>query len=238
VEWNDWISQENDVFANGTAYDATGDFTRRNPWKEAKESDKLSSLFELMGDRSVHRIAVFNDDHSALSSILSQSKIISFISDLILTKYHSIAAVKISEILAFMKSKNPERELICISEDATVLEAYRKILEQGISGLPIIDDSKKIRFALSVSDIKASLSSEIFKDILMPLPQYMKKIYDFYGREGKPISCCAEDSLGSLLQMLLITRFHRIFVIDENEIPYSVITLSDLLSYFNSVTHQ
>ena len=24
VSWEDWISQENDVFANGTAYDATG----------------------------------------------------------------------------------------------------------------------------------------------------------------------------------------------------------------------
>jgi len=94
----------------------------------------------------------------------------------------------------------------------------------------------KIKYSLSVSDIKASLSKSIFKDILLPLPQYIAKISTYYKRDEKPISCTKEDTIGSLLQILLITKYHRIFVVDEKEIPISIISLSDVLSFFSTVT--
>jgi len=228
VSWEDWISQENDVFANGTAYDASGDFTRRNPWKETKESSELASLFELMGDRKVHRVAVFNDDHSKLTAILSQSKIIEFLADQILKNYHEIAAIKVSE---FFKNEN----IISINDGESVVDAFKKMLENGISGLPVVDSNNgRIKYALSVSDIKASLSTTIFTDILLPLPEFVSKITSFYKRDDKPISCNKDDTLGSILQVLLITKYHRVFVVDDNEVPVGVITLSDILAFFAS----
>jgi len=229
VSWDDWISQENDVFANGTAYDASGDFTRRNPWKEVKENSELKTLFETMGDRKVHRVAVFNSDHSSLLAVLSQSKLITFLADTILTKYHDLASLKITDLIHI------ENNVIKVKDDSSVIGAYKTMLEHGVSGVPIVDkDSGRIRFALSVSDIKASLSHSIFKDILLPLEEYIAKISAFYQRDEKPICCTKDDTLGSILQMLLITKYHRIFVVDENEVPVGIISLSDILSIFTS----
>lgn len=230
ISWDDWISQEDDVFANGTAYDATGDFTRRNPWREVKESTPIIELFKTMGENKVHRVAVFSEDKSKLIAVLSQSRVIAFLADAILNQFHDLAATSVSLFIP------ADVSLIKVNDDVAVLDAYKAMLEHGVSGLPIVDKSSgRIKCALSVSDAKAALSPSIFRDILLPLPDYIHKINSFYQRDDKPISCTKDDTIGSLLQMLLITKYHRIFVVDDNEVPYSVISLSDILSFFNSL---
>ena len=141
------------------------------------ETAGLKTLFETMGDRKVHRVAVFNSDHSSLLSVLSQSKLISFLADTILSKYHDIASIKVTELIKI------ENNVIKVKDDSSVIGAYKAMLEHGVSGVPVVDkENGRIKYALSVSDIKASLSNTIFQDVLLPMDEYIKKISTFYQR--------------------------------------------------------
>jgi CBS domain-containing protein len=49
------------------------------------------------------------------------------------------------------------------------------------------------------------------------------------------VSCTPTATLRSVFQALVTYRLHRMFVVDDNKIPITVITLSDILANMMTV---
>jgi 5'-AMP-activated protein kinase regulatory gamma subunit len=55
----------------------------------------------------------------------------------------------------------------------------------------------------------------------------MQRSADFAG----VVTCTGNDSLGKLMELIGVQRFHRLIVVDESGKLIGIITLSDILKY-------
>jgi len=116
------------------------------------------------------------------------------------------------------------------SEENRGIDAYRRMILLNCSALAVTDVmSGKLNSTISPSDLKG-LPLEAISRVCNPLPHFLKLV----SRE-KPIhsiAVVAEDSLEKVLGLINESRVHRVWVVNENQIPVGVISLSDVLRMF------
>ncbi len=85
---------------------------------------------------------------------------------------------------------------------------------------------------LSASDLRQLPLSEDFADlILLPVDEFLAKLY---GKVPVPISVKPEDSIRKATEMILEKRIHRVWVVNDQDEPIGVVTITDLLKSFVS----
>lgn len=135
-----------------------------------------------------------------------------------------------------------------ISADMTALEAFHHMVRDHKSCLGIVDAQGKLAGNISGSDIRG-LAPEDFPLLLLPAPQYLlakagkgglskeealagKQVQDALPllRTALPIVSVGLDTkLGDLLDLLVNSHFHRVYVTDADGKPLSIVTLGDVL---------
>ncbi|XP_048231410.1 SNF1-related protein kinase regulatory subunit gamma-1-like isoform X3 [Ricinus communis] len=137
--------------------------------------------------------------------------------------FDCIAARPISDFgLPFMSAN----EVISIRSNELILEAFKRMRDNHIGGLPVVEGAnKRIVWNLSKRDIRhLLLKPELFNNF--------SKTHEI-GRGIPPITCKPDASLGSVIHSLAWNSVHRIYVVagNENEVV-GVITLRDVISCF------
>ncbi|XVE85919.1 hypothetical protein DITRI_Ditri17bG0130600 [Diplodiscus trichospermus] len=164
--------------------------------------------------------------------------------------FDCISASSISDVgLLFMSSD----EVISIESDDLILEAFRRMRDNQVGGLPVVEGPKKkivgnvsirdIRHLLlkgnvSIRDIRhLLLKPELFSNFRhLTVKDFMNTVVSTgqeYGRLTQPITCKADSTLCNVIHTLATKLVHRIYVVteDENEVK-GVITLRDVISCF------
>ncbi|KAB1994149.1 hypothetical protein ES319_D13G080100v1 [Gossypium barbadense] len=148
--------------------------------------------------------------------------------------FDCIAARPISDMgLPFMSSN----EVISIQNDDLVLEAFKRMRDNHVGGLPVVEGpSKKIVGNVSIRDIRhLLLKPELFSNFRqLTVEDFISTVVSTgqeIGRVTTPITCKVDSTLGSVIQCLATKRVHRIYIVDENEVT-GVITLRDVISCF------
>ncbi|TQD80516.1 hypothetical protein C1H46_033932 [Malus baccata] len=138
-----------------------------------------------------------------------------------------IAAKSISDLgLPFMSSI----EVISTNVDDLVLEAFKKMRENQIGGLPVVQGpKKKIVGNVSISDIRFSLlKPELFNNFRnLSVRDFMNTISESQGRQILPITCNLQSTLGDVIETLASKSVHRVYVVDDEGEVVGVITLRD-----------
>jgi CBS-domain-containing membrane protein len=139
-------------------------------------------------------------------------------------------------------SRIPVREVmtkhvVTISPDADLHEAAHVLSEHKISGMPVVDKSKRVVGVISQADILilAGMHKEhTFKDILrsilgepMPTRKTGDKVKDVMS--FPPITSKADDELGDVAQILDERRIKRLPVVDEEGKLIGVISRADII---------
>ncbi|KAJ7953767.1 SNF1-related protein kinase regulatory subunit gamma-1-like [Quillaja saponaria] len=148
-----------------------------------------------------------------------------------------IAARPISDLgLPFMSSD----EVISIQSNDLILEAFKRMRDNQIGGLPVVEGPKRMIVGnVSIRDIRhLLLKPELFSDFRkLTAMDFMKTIVSTTQETGKvvlPITCKLDSTVGSVVHSLASKSVHRIHVITgENEVV-GVITLRDVISCFVS----
>jgi len=115
----------------------------------------------------------------------------------------------------------------CIEEDSTLTRAFQSILETGYAGFPVVDEKGKLVNSFSASDLKRikNIKGLDFNLTVSELLQQSPMI---------PLARCSPDStLGQVISLAAKEKVHRIFVIDTEGKPVSVVSLTSLLRVFN-----
>ncbi|KAH7570145.1 hypothetical protein ACOSP7_018114 [Xanthoceras sorbifolium] len=150
--------------------------------------------------------------------------------------FDCIAARPISDLgLPFMSSG----EVISIQSDEVILEAFKRMRDNQIGGLPVVEGpQKKIVGNVSIRDIRhLLLKPELFSNFRhLTVRDFMNTVVSTTRDSGKvmpPITCKLESTLGSVIHSLASRSVHRIYVVaDKEDEVVGVITLRDVISCF------
>ncbi|KAI9111506.1 hypothetical protein K1719_017196 [Acacia pycnantha] len=128
-------------------------------------------------------------------------------------------------------------EVISIQRDDLILEAFKKIKDHKIGGLPVVEGpNKKIVGNVSIRDIRhLLLKPELFSNFRkLTVMDFMNTVSPETGRTNKPITCNLDASLGDVIHTLASQRVHRIYAVGSEGEVAGVITLRDVISCFIS----
>ncbi|MBA0573288.1 hypothetical protein Golob_000570 [Gossypium lobatum] len=200
----------------------------------ATDSSMLSVLL-LLSKYRLRNVPVIEPGNPELQNYITQSAVVGGLEGCKGRDWFDcIAARPISDMgLPFMSSN----ELISIQNDDLVLEAFKRMRDNHVGGLPVVEGpSKKIVGNVSIRDIRhLLLKPELFSNFRqLTVEDFISTVVSTgqeIGRVTTPITCKVDSTLGSVIQSLATKRVHRIYIVDENEVT-GVITLRDVISCF------
>ncbi|MBA0727566.1 hypothetical protein Golax_000543 [Gossypium laxum] len=200
----------------------------------ATDSSMLSVLL-LLSKYRLRNVPVIEPGNPELQNYITQSAVVGGLERCKGRDWFDcIAARPISDMgLPFMSSN----EVISIQNDDLVLEAFKRMRDNHVGGLPVVEGpSKKIVGNVSIRDIRhLLLKPELFSNFRqLTVEDFISTVVSTgqeIGRVTTPITCKVDSTLGSVIQSLATKRVHRIYIVDENEVT-GVITLRDVISCF------
>ncbi|KAK6922054.1 CBS domain [Dillenia turbinata] len=146
-----------------------------------------------------------------------------------------ISACPISDLgLPFMSSN----EVISIQSNELILEAFKRMRDNQIGGLPVVEGPKnKIVGSVSIRDIRhLLLKPELFSNYrqlnVMDFINTITASSEETGKVKQPITCKLDSTLGSVIHSLASKSVHRIYVVGNEDEVIGIITLRDVISCF------
>jgi len=129
------------------------------------------------------------------------------------------------------------RNVISITREADLHEAARLLSENRISGLPVVDERKRVIGVISESDILilAGMKREhTFRDIVrnvlgepVPTRKAGNKVEDVMNLP--PITAKADDDVGEVAKILDERRIKRLPVVDDEGTLIGIISRADIV---------
>lgn len=149
--------------------------------------------------------------------------------------FDSITTHPITELGLPFVSKD---QVISCQSNELILEAFKKMKENHIGGLPVVEGpTKKIVGNVSIKDIRflllkrkiftnfRQLTTKDFMNTIATTSEDMKKVVS-------PITCKLKSTLGEVISILSSKCVHRIYVVGDGNDVISIITLRDVISCF------
>jgi CBS domain-containing protein len=120
-------------------------------------------------------------------------------------------------------------------KQATV-KAYSTLLAKDVSGVAVVDDSGSLVGCLSASDLRGSTPGRLFQEFHLPVRKFLENSQMArFGKTTSELDCCrVGDTLGSVLERLVDVHIHRVFVVDADQKPIGVISLSEFIRQLRS----
>jgi len=178
-----------------------------------EHAHRLIRLFGL----GVHRVAML-DMKGSLANILSQSDVAKYL----YANIHLLGDHANKPILNLKMISSDK--LITADNDQTAISAFKLLAQNFISAVPIINKNGVLTGTLSLSDLK--LIQDDLSPLLFTTEQY-KSI-----KEAIPnVVCTPETSLGVVIGLLASNNIHRVWVVDSENKPTSVISVTNVCEY-------
>ncbi|PSS28714.1 SNF1-related protein kinase regulatory subunit gamma-1-like [Actinidia chinensis var. chinensis] len=203
----------------------------------AMDSSMLSVLL-LLSKYRLRNVPVIEPGQPLVKNFITQSAIVHGLEQCKGRDwFDSISAESISDMgLPFMSSN----EVVSIQSDELILEAFKRMKDNHIGGLPVVKGPKrKIVGNVSIRDIRyLLLQPKLFSSFRqLTVMDFMNSIAATSHDCGKvvtPITCKPEATLSTVIQSLASKSVHRIYVVGVDEEVVGVITLRDVISCFIS----
>jgi len=180
--------------------------------------DSLFTLLKSMVVMGLHRMPVFRDK-GHIVGVVSQFDVITYL-------YKNAKYLDFTCYLKLDSFKLDKRPVITIQQSAPVIEAFKLIINQKITGVAVVDADGHLVNNISASDLKGITKDNFYK-LSVPI-HVMFSLVD----KLPAITVSPTTTLNDILGILTSTGVHRLFVIDEQKKPISIITLTDILQIF------
>ncbi|KAA8533009.1 hypothetical protein F0562_032874 [Nyssa sinensis] len=189
----------------------------------ATDSSMLSVLL-LLSKYRLRNVPVIEPGQPLVKNFITQSAVVQGLEGCKGRDWFDcISANRISDLgLPFMTSK----EVISIQSNELILEAFKRMKDNQIGGLPVVEGpKKKIIGNVSIRDIRyLLLNPELFSSFRqLTVMDFMNTIASTAhdtGRVVTPITCKLDSTLGSVIHSLASKSVHRIHVVQEST-PHS-----------------
>jgi len=206
---------------------ATADVTelaKRHTLFPVTVGSNLLDAVEKMAANHVQRLPVL-DKEGNIINLLTQSAVIEYLAKHIDTLGQSIQ--KSLKELNFEK-----KSVISIDHHKPAIDAFRLMAENHVSGIAVLDSDKKLMANISARDLRSIQSdSRLFERLYLSTGEFVCHVRQANYRAIHPSICCTfDDTFQKIIMRLAAARIHRMYVVDENRHPVSVLSLHDVLS--------
>jgi CBS-domain-containing membrane protein len=193
----------------------------------------LFELVELFSTSRIHRVGVLKDENdSYLRSIATQSDVIHMLSKKIYdtplclgTEIH----LPIGNFESLRKNSSVSSP-IAMSFSATTIHAFWLMVFHKVYGIAITDSNGRLIADISATDVKGLSEKLPFSSLLLPIRDFARK-----SNVRPAVKCTWETPLSSIIHQLSLFRAHRVWVVDSNDIPVGVVTLSTIMDFLNGL---
>lgn len=221
--WYQFLNTEHEVFSKGTVGGMIN-VSQRNPWCATWEEYPLISLMDMFGkDSNLHRVPVVDSD-GKVKGLITQSAVLKWLAE-------NLESFHLDSTNQPLSSWHKPKDLVCVDSEESVLDAFRLILEHKVSGVAVKRQDGTLFGAISASDLKGAKGAEIFLQLYNSVRNFLLARHP---DSTKPISITSSATMHEIVNLLQKHHIHRLFVVDEKNVPYSVITLADVISVIQS----
>ncbi|XP_054810620.1 LOW QUALITY PROTEIN: SNF1-related protein kinase regulatory subunit gamma-1-like [Prosopis cineraria] len=208
---------------------------RRTPFVPVSKDSSMLTVLLLLSKYRLRNVPVIEPGKPDLVNYVTQSAVVQGLEGCQGRDWFDcIAARPLSDLgLPFMSSD----EVVSIERDELILEAFKKMKDHKIGGLPVVEgQNKRIVGNVSIRDIRyLLLKPELFSNFRkLSVMDFMNAVSPKTRNIKKPITCNLDALLGDVIHTLASQRVHRIYAVcSEGEVT-GVITLRDVISCFIS----
>jgi len=197
----------------------------RNPFHPVKGGYSLLYAIEAMArEKRLYRVAVIDDDRQLLN-LITDSQVLAFL-DQNLEKIGPKLDKPISDM------ENVIKDVCQIQEAQPAIEAFHMMVKEGVSGVAVVNENGVITGTLSVRDLKAMApDGSLFWRLYGSTKNFLQKLHSEYAGVGRPFTvqtCTENDTFKTVIRRLATNKIHRIFVVNDKNVPIGVITLRDV----------
>jgi CBS domain-containing protein len=143
-----------------------------------------------------------------------------------------------------------QTDVISVSPEASLIEVHRLLLEEEISGAPVIDEEGTVLGVISSKDLMRAVQDEYESGVAGKAPVYFREDLpysgpdwlnapsDFQDRMGaltaadamvhELISVVPETPIAEVARIMRGQRIHRVFVVEDQEL-LGIVTSFDLV---------
>lgn len=246
-EWTDWFEKQlmfQTTPAN-TLMEEPSEYNRC-PYKTLNEHFTSFSALELMARDKHHQILLTDSsDEKKLCGIITQSMLISFLRQNKAKWGAEFSKLKVKD---FKRDDAIKGSLQCVYEDELAINAFLRMEENDVHGLPIIDHSGVLKGCISVRDLRGCgtdgskfyrlyRSVQVFKDLVRTEHKNLAPA-THYSRESVPLDgvfVTPEDSMETVITKMKDGNLHRLFICSKASAdlglpkPIGVVSQSDVL---------
>lgn len=210
---------------------------RSTPFLPVSTESNMLTVLLLLSKYRMRNVPVIEPGKAFVKNFITQSAVVRGLEGCHGRDWFDcIAAHPISDLgLPFMSRD----QVICIDSSELILEAFKRMKDHHIGGLPVVEGpKKKIVGNLSMRDIRyLLLQPDLFSNFRhLTVNDFMKTVTSMSQEAGKvtpPITCKTNSTLGDVVHSLASKSVHRIYVAAEEEDEIvGVITLRDVISCF------
>jgi CBS domain-containing protein len=208
----------------------------RNPFYGLPLTGNLAQAARVMADKGVHRVAVVDmAHHKVTKGVITQSMVLRVIHEHI-----GVIGELGSAVVGSLFATGGDAVPFCEPRSASAREVLQTLLLKGYQGCPIVDDGSGAIIAnVSVSDIRnlAGMSAEDAEANLdRPALWLVSPTHSDESAPRPPITVRPSDTLSTVIGLIVTSRVHRVYIVDERNRPIGIVTLTDLLRLLLSPT--
>jgi len=237
-------------FVNAKIADVIGKINlTTDPLYTLGKDSKMYDVLKLMVEKRAHRVLINNAD-GELVNLITQSRILQLIN--VMVNQVPQAEMNIKALYLYHS-----RKLITISENKPAFEAFKLMEEKNVSGLPVVNEKGALVGNISINDLKLiGYDAKYWSLLSLPIKDYFKAIDEHAAtthlrshalqllhhnkEKDKPVvlKIKADHMFAYVISLINLYRVHRLYVVDDNDIPIGVVTLSDILNQIYSTVQE
>ena len=206
---------------DGIMEDSVESVLRESPFKPVFANTPLSLVIHIFS-QGVHRVPIM-DESGAIVNVFSQSNVVQFL------------ATNQCLNLIGQKGKKTLKELGLGIKPVLAIDMHKKLIDAihkmnnktapRFSALPVVNEQGILIGNISASDL-AKVGMETFHSLSSPLGEFIQR------KEipKRPMSTVTQaTTLEALIKQLAKDHVHRVYVVDKDNKPISIISLTDIM---------
>jgi len=182
------------------------------------DTESVATLINSYFKWRIHRAPVISG-HEIVGHV-SQSDVVAFLAKN-LNHFEKLANLTLSEM------ELHSGPVLSVLKSMPLIEAFSNIVETKFTGIAVIDEQGRLVNNISASDLKG-ITRDTFWKLEMPIEKIL-------GEKAKlpPLTCKPNDTFGDTIKRIADCKVHRIYVVDQQERPTNVITLTTIMKIFS-----
>jgi len=189
----------------------------------SQDGNLLQLVEDVFSTKQLHRAPVFDysGPHERLVGVISQSDVARFLADNI-----EKLGPSIQQTLTELKISHTLPSVISVSDQAPAVHAFFLMYYNKVSAVAVVDTDGKLVANISASDLRG-VSKNGLSSLLYTVKSFLLRSRDI---PRHPLTCKLQSRLAQVIVRLGLFHLHRLWIVDGDDRPVGVVTLSDLLA--------